>query len=203
MLHVSERKQLYAFFATLFSYPEGELSAALDRGEGRRAAGLFPGNPQPPEVSGENREKELQAAFTELFVNRLGGAPAHPYGSVYLESGERLMGVSTQSVAAAYAGEGLSVDGSAEPADYLPTELEFLYFLVGCEEEALGRSDVEGARAAAHKQADFCRALLHPWVPEFCRRIQEDRDAHPFYVWGAGLFEQFCESERNWLERLG
>ena len=202
MMNVSERKQLYAFFATLFSYPDEELSAALERGEGIRAAGLFPEARQPPKLAGETQVEELQVAFTELFINRLGGAPAPPYGSVYLEGGERLMGVSTQSVAAAYSGEGLSVDGSVEPADYLPTELEFLYFLVEREEEALGRGDVEEARSTVRKQADFCRALLHPWTPEFCRRIRDDRDAHPLYVWGAGLLERFCECERNWLEGL-
>jgi TorA maturation chaperone TorD len=61
---------------------------------------------------------------------------------------------------------------------------------VECEEEALGRGDVEGARSAVRKQGDFCRALLHPWVPEFCRRIRDDRDAHPLYTWGAGLLER-------------
>jgi TorA maturation chaperone TorD len=202
MLNVRERKQLYAFFATLFSYPDEELSAALEGGEGVWAAGLFPEARQPPKLAGESQTEELQAAFTGLFINRLGGASAPPYGSVYLEGGERLMGLSTQSVAAAYRGEELSVDGSVEPADYLPTELEFLYFLVECEEEALSRGDVEEARSAVRKQGDFCRALLHPWVPEFCRRIRADRDAHPLYTWGAGLFERFCECEKNWLERL-
>lgn len=202
MFNVSERKQLYAFFATLFSYPEAELAAALERGEGIRVAGLFPEAQQPPKVVGEAQTEELQVAFTELFINRLGGAPAPPYGSVYLEGGERLMGLSTQSVAAAYSGEGLSMDGSVEPADYLPTELEFLYFLVEREEEALGRGDIEEARSALRKQGDFCRALLHPWVPEFCRRIRADRGAHPLYAWGAELFERFCEGERNWLERI-
>lgn len=202
MFHVSERKQLYSFFVTLFSYPDEELSAALERGDGERVAGLFPEEPGPPGLAGGARVEELQTAFTELFINRLGGAPAPPYGSVYLESEERLMGVSTLSVAEAYRGEGLSMEGSIEPADYLPTELEFLFFLVELEEEKLLRADVEGARSAARKQADFCRALLHPWVSEFCRRIIDERDAHPFYVWGAGLLKRFCESERDWLERI-
>jgi TorA maturation chaperone TorD len=199
MLNVSERKELYAFFVTLFSYPDNELPAELERGNGNRIAGLFNAQ-QPPEVAAAQLE-ELQTAFTDLFINRLGGAPAPPYGSVYLETGERLMGASTESVEAAYSGEGLSVEGAVEPADYLPTELEFLYFLVDQEEAALMRGDVGKARSAAQKQADFCRALLHPWVPEFCRRIMDDRSAHPFYAWGAGLLEQFCESEKNWLDR--
>jgi len=202
MLNVSERKQLYSFFVTLFSYPDEDLPAALERGDGVRAAGLLSLTPAPPELAVGAQVEELQAAFTDLFINRLGGAPAPPYGSVYLESGERLMGTSTLCVAEAYRGEGLSVDGSAEPPDYLPTELEFLYFLVEGEEEALRLGDLDGARSFVGKQADFCRALLHPWLPEFCRRIREDRGAHPLYAWGAGLLERFRESESDWLERL-
>jgi TorA maturation chaperone TorD len=200
MLHVNERKRFYAFLSSLFSYPDEELVSALDQGDGIRLSGLLPGCPEPPQ--GNALPEELQVAFTELFINRLGGAPAPPYGSVYIEAEERLMGTSTLSVAEAYRGEGLAVDASPEPPDYLATELEFLYYLVEMEEKALQQGEVEAARKAARKQGDFCRALLHPWVPEFCRRIKQDQGGHPLYRWGAGLLERFCEVERDWLERL-
>lgn len=202
MLHVSERKELYAMLSTLFGYPDEELLAALDRGEAARAAGRLADEPEPPTVGGPERLHELQAAFTDLFINRLGGAPAPPYGSVYLEPDARLMGTSSLSVAEAYRGEGLSLENSVEPPDCLATEMEFLYYLVGQEEEALQGGQLEAARTAVRKQADFCRALLHPWVPEFCRRIAEDQAAHPFYRWASGLLERFCRSEGEWLERV-
>jgi len=204
MLHVNERKRFYAFLSSLFSYPDEDLLSALDRGDGIRLADILPGCPEPPALAGEGKAllEELQTAFTDLFINRLGGAPAPPYGSVYLEAEERLMGTSTLSVAEAFRGEGLAVEDSVEPPDYLATELEFLYYLVEMEEEALHRGEAEAARKAARKQGDFCRALLHPWVPEFCRRITMDQGAHSLYRWGAGLLEGFCEAERDWLERL-
>lgn len=204
MLHVSQRKLFYAFLSGLFNYPDEELLSSIDRGEGVRLSGLLPECPEPPalEEKGNALLEELQVAFTDLFINRLGGAPAPPYGSIYLEAEKRLMGVSTLSVAEAFRGEGLSVEDSVEPPDYLATELEFLYFLVEQEEEALGRGEVEAARTAVRKQADFCRALLHPWMPEFCRRITQEQKAHPLYRWGAVLLERFSEVERDWLERL-
>lgn len=202
MLHVNERKRIYAFLVPLFSYPDEELLATLDGDEAGRVARLLPGQPEPPPIEGEDRLQELQVAFTSLFINRQGGAPAPPYGSVYLEEEERLMGTSTLSVGEAYRGEGLASEESVEPPDYLATELEFLYYLVSQEEEVLKTGEVESARTAVRKQADFCRALLHPWIPEFCRRIKEDREPHPFYLWGAGLLERFCREESDWLERI-
>lgn len=112
------------------------------------------------------------------------------------------MGQSSLHVAEAYRTQGLSLEGGGEPPDFLPTELEFLYFLVEQEEQALQRGEVNAAREATRRQADFCRALLHPWIPEFCRRIEEDPQAAPFYRWSATLLERFCQQERQWLEQL-
>jgi putative dimethyl sulfoxide reductase chaperone len=128
MLHVSERKRLYAFFARIFSYPDQELTAKLRQSEAAEAGRLLPAAPAPPALDAST--VELETAYTDLFINRLGGAPAPPYGSVYLERDERLMGQTTLHVAEAYRSEGLSLEGSGEPPDFLPTELEFLYYLV-------------------------------------------------------------------------
>jgi TorA maturation chaperone TorD len=200
MLHVSERKQLYAFFARIFSYPDQELTAKLRQSEAAEAGRLLPAAPAPPAIDAST--VELEVAYTDLFINRLGGAPAPPYGSVYLERDERLMGQSTLHVAEAYRSEGLSLEGSGEPPDFLPTELEFLYYLVEQEEQALGRRDLAAARTAVERQATFCRTLLHPWMPAFCDRIEADSQAHPLYRWAAGLLREFCRQEREWLERV-
>ncbi len=44
---------------------------------------LVPPISEPP-AAGELRT--LEVAYTDLFISRLGGAPALPYGSVYLEA---------------------------------------------------------------------------------------------------------------------
>jgi TorA maturation chaperone TorD len=110
------------------------------------------------------------------------------------------MGQTTLHVAEAYRSEGLSLEGSGEPPDFLPTELEFLYYLVEQEEQALVRRSGP-ARTAVEHQASFCRTLLHPWMPAFCDRLDTDGQAHPLYRWAAGLLRIFCRQEQEWLEK--
>ncbi len=201
MLHVSERKLLYRFLARLFAYPDQELLDTLAKGEADEAARLL-GMEPPPALDVGDPLQDLEIGFTEQFINRLGGIPAPPYGSIYLEPGGILMGTTSLQVLEAYRGEDLSVEGGGEPPDYLATELEFLFYLVGQEEEALRLRDVEGAREKTIKQRDFVGELLVPWVMPFCSRIEKDPFGHPLYHWGAQLLKEFCAVEKDWLDRL-
>jgi len=201
MLHISARKRLYAFFSSLFAYPDAELLAQLSPGNLEELNLLVPGSAPPPTLPANNLLEELQVGFTGLFINRLGGAPAPPYGSVYLEASGRLAGPTTMAVAAAYRAEGLAVEGSPEPPDYLATELEFLYFLIQQEEAALTARDIPAARIATGKQSNFFASYLHPWVGEFCRRVSADGQTPELYHWGASLLERFSELEQRWLEK--
>ncbi|MBE0597604.1 MAG: molecular chaperone TorD family protein [Desulfuromonadales bacterium] len=196
MLNVGQRKKLYALLARLFAYPDRQLLRRWEE-ESAVAAALLPQLPAPP-----TELRELEIAYTDAFINRLGGAPALPYGSVYLEPDGQLMGESSLQAGQAYRNEGLALEGSGEPPDYLPTELEFLYYLVEQEEQALGRRDVAAARHAGERQAAFCRDSLHPWAGEFCRRLAADADIHPLYRWGGELLESFCRMEKEWLEKM-
>ena len=202
MLHVSERKQLYRFLAGLFAYPDQELLTALVRGEAAEAVRLTGFEEAPPVLAEYDPLAELEAGFTDLFINRLGGVPAPPYGSIYLEQAGILMGASTLKVLDAYRREGLSLEGSGEPPDYLATELEFLYYLVGQEEEALQQRQVEAARDFSLKQRAFVSELLSPWLPVFCRRLEAAPGGHPLYLWGGRLLRRFGELEEDWLKRL-
>ncbi len=201
MLHVSERKLLYRFLAQLFAYPDPQLIDALARGDAEEAARLT-GIEAPPALLEDDVLLDLETGFTSQFINRMGGVPAPPYGSLYLEQDGILMGQSSLKVLEAYRAEDLALEGGGEPPDYLATELEFLYYLVGQEEEALARRDVEGARDKTVKQRAFVSELLGPWVPVFCRRVETDERAHPLYLWGCRLLERFCAIEQDWLERL-
>lgn len=199
MLHVSERKRLYAFLARLFSYPDEELAATLAGGEAVAIIKILPAMSAP---STTGSPIELEVAYTALFINRLGGALAPPYGSVYLEGDQHLMGQTTQQVAEAYRATGLALEGSGEPPDFLPTELEFLYYLVELEEQALGRRDLTASRAALKRQASFFLTLFHPWVPAFCDRLEADEQTDPLYRWAAGLLREFCRREEEWLAKV-
>ncbi|OHB34033.1 MAG: hypothetical protein A2X84_12190 [Desulfuromonadaceae bacterium GWC2_58_13] len=201
MLHVSERKLLYRFLAQVFAYPDPQLIDALARGDAEEAARLT-GTESPPVLLEDDILLDLETGFTNQFINRLGGVPAPPYGSLYLERDGILMGQSSLKVLEAYRAEDLSLEGGGEPPDYLATELEFLYYLVSQEEEALGRRDIEGARDKTVKQRVFVGELLLPWVIPFCIRMEKDPAGHPFYHWGARLLQRFCTMEKDWLDRL-
>jgi TorA maturation chaperone TorD len=201
MLHVSERKLLYRFLARLFSYPDQELLDTLARGEADEMARLV-GVESPPSLDAADPLQDLEVGFTEQFINRLGGIPAPPYGSVYLEQDGILMGQSSLRALEAYRAEDLSLEGGGEPPDYLATELEFLFYLVSQEEEALSRRDVEGARDKTVNQRAFVSELLHPWVSVFCSRVENDQHSHSLYLWGGRLLEKFCTMEKDWLGRL-
>jgi TorA maturation chaperone TorD len=199
MLHVYQRKKLYALLSALFSYPTSELQGELAEWDAGKLRELFPECPPCPAVD-EKLLPELETAYTDLFINRLGGVPAPPYGSVYLEQEPRLMGSSTEQVLAAYQKAGLTIEGSPEPPDYLPTELEFLYFLVDQEEEALQKKKLEAAREALGRQKGFLQQLFSPWAMLFCEKVLEEANAHPLYRWGACLLREFIASEHKWLE---
>lgn len=78
MLNVHQRKTLYRFFTTLFSYPDEALEAALGQDEAAAAAQLL--DAPPPPLPDADLRRELETAYTGLFINRLGGAPAPPTG---------------------------------------------------------------------------------------------------------------------------
>lgn len=198
MLQVSQRKALYALLAQFFAYPDASLDEVL-QDEGTHQLLALLGAEVPP---GEYPWQELEPAYTSLFVNRLGGAPALPYGSLYLEPEERLLGATSQQVAGWYAREGLRLEASGEPPDHLPTELEFCYFLVGQEEEALTRGDAAAVRVASEKLAAFAGQLVFPWLPQFCARIAGEPSAHPLYHWAGALLLQFCQLEKERLAEL-
>jgi len=197
MLHISQRQRVYAFFVQLFSYPDAELLAEL-QGETPNELGqlLAAAPPAPADLALE----KLQETFTGLFISRHGGVPAPPYGSVYLDEGT-LMGASTLRVAEAYREAGLVIDGSSEPPDFLATELEYLYFLVGREEEGFKSRDVAAARQATGRQLAFLNDLLLPWLAIFVERL-EQAGADPLYLWGAQRLLAFCRDEQAWLARL-
>lgn len=202
MFSVTERKELYAFFAGFFSYPDADLLVAVHDPRRIELLGRLPGAPPLPPAAHAATLAELEVAYTALFINRLGGVTAPPYGSVYLDGDGQLMGTSSRKAAEWYLREGLKLELAGEPPDHLPTELEFLYYLVDQEEQALGRRDVAAAREWTTKQAAFGSEHLLAWGPQFAARVAAAATAAELYRWGAGLLAAFCRQESEWLRRL-
>lgn len=200
MLQIDQRKTLYQDLATLFRYPDQELMQLLQQAERWSAVSRHFALPLPEGLTGFDRTS-LEEAYTALFDTGLRGAVAPPYGSVYLDESGHLMGASARQVAACYAAAGLRLDGSPEPADFLATELEYLYYLVDCEAAALKSRELAGARDMTGRQREFLASWLLPWLPEFVARL-EARPLHPLYPWAGRLLLAFGNAELDWLQRL-
>lgn len=188
------RSSLYGLLSDFFLHPDPQRSPFFDEELLKEAAAQV-GIADPPQVVPADIQ-DLQTAFTGLFVNRLGGVRAHPYGAVYLETEPRLMGKSSQAVLAAYREAGMVPEDTAEPPDALTLELAFMAHLAEAEARAAEAGDQAALEAARQKQASFCRTYLHPWIFEFCQRVIDDETAHPLYRWGARLLEQFSRKEQ-------
>ncbi len=159
-LNSTERKTCYQILAALFNYPERGLLDCLELHLKQLSTLLD--LPLPAELRQPAELTELEVAYTGLFINCLGGVPVPPYGSVYLEAEAQLMGASSLRVAESYRHEGLNMEASDEPADFLATELEFLYYLINEQETAEQAGDGAAVCNWKQKQANFCRELLHP-----------------------------------------
>jgi len=116
----------------------------------------------------------LLVEYSRLFVGPF-RLPAPPYGSVYLEQENRVMGLSTNDAADFYSGEGLDLsEGFLEAPDHIAVELEFVQFLAQRESEALGMSDMKQASYYADRQRVFLERHLGAWVSQFTQRIIEE-----------------------------
>ena len=138
----------------------------------------------------------LRVDYAKLFVGPF-ELLAPPYGSVYLEEGEQVMGNSTLDVMAHYRQAGLDVDLD-EPADHVAAELEFVYYLVTTEVEALADGDLERGADSLRKQEQFLTAHLGDWIGEFAADVEENAETE-FYRVLARETASFVEDDRQRL----
>lgn len=117
-------------------------------------------------------EEELAVAHAKLFVGPF-ELQAPPYGSIYLESQKRLMGETTMEVLKMYQRAGLAPSGDFNDApDHIAAELEFMYFLVAKELQALLKGDCNDALGYLDLQREFHGKYLRSWVEPFAERIR-------------------------------
>ena len=109
--------------------------------------------------------------FARLFVGPF-ATPAPPYGSVYLDPGNRVMGNSAAHVREIYLEVGLELsEECSESPDHISVELEFMHFLCMKEAEAAHRGDSEAALYFSRKQREFLEESL-AWISEFTERVR-------------------------------
>ena len=125
-------------------------------------------------------EEDLTVNYAKLFIgpNEL---IAPPYGSVYVDKERRLMGASTIEVIEIYREAGLSMDEEfREVPDHITAELEFMYYLIFKEVEALEKSENNTALYFMGMQVSFFSRFLGQWLLPFCEKIKEGTD-NEFY----------------------
>ena len=117
--------------------------------------------------------EELRADYAKLFLGPF-TLLIPPYGSVYLDGERKIMGDSTVEVRSVYRRAGVDISNEFHDApDHIAAELEFMYFLIFKEVEALSESDVGRAVDFLNQQKAFMTDHLCAWVPEFTEKVEE------------------------------
>jgi TorA maturation chaperone TorD len=144
---------------------------------------------------------DLKADYAKLFSGPY-TLLAPPYGSVYLDGERKVMGDSTVVVRGIYRRAGVDISGDFHDApDHIAAELEFMYFLIFKEVEALNESDVGRAIDFLNQQKAFLRDYLLAWVPEFTEKVEEVAETE-FYKSLARATRAFLEENLNVLLNL-
>ena len=118
-------------------------------------------------------EEELALEYARLFVGPF-ELKAPPYGSVYIDKERKVMGDSTVAVMKLYREAGLDISADfRELPDHIAVELEFMYYLIFKELEALEKSETDTAMRYLKIQDTFKHEFLWKWITPFCGKIKE------------------------------
>jgi TorA maturation chaperone TorD len=191
--HKEYRRDSYKILSECYYLPDKGLLdnlSSLDTKKGRVFSNLAKHRPGISDID------SLTVDYSKLFVGPY-ELLAPPYGSVYLEDKSRVMGNSTVDVKKRYAEEGLDI-GLKEAPDHIAIELEFMYFLIFMEVEAIRISDSGTAASYQEKQRAFLETHLGMWVSEFADNVETNAQT-TFYKSLARITKSFIRRE---LENL-
>jgi len=205
LMREKARRDAYKSLAACYHLPDGELTTMLKElahqlgeiGSGALSYAIL----MSSELRGPRELKKLKIDFARLFVGPY-SLLAPPYGSVYLEGGRKIMGDSTLDLQERYRRAGVDLsDNFRDAPDHIAAELEFMYFLVFKEVEALENSDIETTFGFLEKQRAFLKQHLGTWVFEFADSIEE-KAATDFYKNLARATKAFMKEELDYLEEF-
>ncbi len=166
VLQAKGRGESYALLANCFHLPDEELIQALNElpESGSDLCSVLAHAVEIRDV------ESLRLDFSKLFIGPY-KLLAPPYGSVYLEGTNSVMGKSTVDALIRYKQEGVSVRMKEAP-DHIAIELEFMFFLISKEIEGLRDSDLGNAEAYQKKQKDFLEVHLGTWIQQFTEKVE-------------------------------
>jgi TorA maturation chaperone TorD len=127
---------------------------------------------------------------------------APPYGSIYLERKRKIIGDSTLDLLETHRHAEIDLsDNFRDAPDHIAAELEFMYFLVFKEVEALENSDIERTFGFLEKQRAFLRQHLGAWVFDFADSLEKNAKTG-FYKSLAGATKASMKEELDYLEEF-
>lgn len=194
------RADSYRFLSACFCLPKRELFSQenlfqnLTHALTRTCAGAAVFSSEMEKAFLEADEEELMVEYAKLFVGPF-ELKAPPYGSIYLDGERRVMGNSTMEVIKLYQEAGLVMDKDfKELPDHIAVELEFMYYLIYKEMEALEKLEKDKALALGEIRNHFFNRFFSPWIPPFCEKIKETTDNH-FYIALADCLSAFVSKK--------
>ena len=128
----------------------------------------------------DNLLETLQIEYTRLFINAIPHLIAAPYASVYQKSDQDLQGKITEKTRDFYREQGFDIVNTAEPADHIRFELEFLAALTSSNK--------------TEEEEQFLQQLFRPWFTQFKARVVEGAK-HPYYAMAVEIIDQFTRED--------
>lgn len=162
------RRDVYKLLSDCYHLPDEQLLEnlnSLDINRGQILLNLAEHRPDTSDID------SLIVDYSRLFVGPY-QILALPYGSMYMEDKSRIMGDSSIEVKKMYAEEGLDICLKEVP-DHIALELEFMYYLVFRQTQAIRMAEYGMAAGYRNKQKVFLETHLGQWVFEFTRNMAE------------------------------
>lgn len=204
VLHEKARCDCYRLLAACFYLPQKELFLQENLFKNLAAslnyvfpeAAIFSNEMENAILNCSN--EELSVEYAKLFVGPY-ELKAPPYGSIYLDKERKVMGDSTMEVMQIYNDAGLSIDSEFhELPDHVAVELEFMYYLIYRETEAIERCEIEKSSDYVKTQDLFLDKFMCRWIPPFCKKIKEGAD-NKFYNALADCVSALVSSDKEYI----
>ncbi len=125
--------------------------------------------------------EELAVEYARLFIGPF-QVPAPPYGSIYLENEQRVMGETSMATLQLYQEAGLALDEECkEPPDHIAIEFEFISFLSYQISAYLSNNKESNAHDYKKIRKTFINNFLGIWLLPFAESVRAATD-NDFYA---------------------
>ena len=186
LLREKSRCGFYKLLSNCYHIPDGDLMkqlAGLETADMSECTSM--------KLKATDDMEVLKLDYSRLFVGPY-QLLAPPYGSVYMDSGNTVMGSSTLDAANLYRDAGLDISGNfKQPPDHIAVELEFMYYLIFKELKAVEKSDMDVASDYMTLQKVFLQRHLGSWLPEFAERVEKEAET--------GFYRNLAKSTKEFV----